>query len=145
MLVLVVAALTLVNAAHPASAAGLSGIDAIAAADRASPGKSPLIAAEKQPVPKQYHGRTQPVSPDITHSIGRRTCCQITLPISHQTAAAAHSEESERARQAENPQYQSSSGQYQDGELMLQIGIVLGLAYLAFLTIWFWATRLRPH
>ena len=27
---------------------------------------------------------------------------------------------------------------------MLQIGLGLGLAYLAFLVLWFWATRLRP-
>jgi hypothetical protein len=143
--VLVVAALTFVNAAHPAPAAELWGIGTIAAADGATSGKSPLFPAEKRPVPPQYHGRTQPVSPDIIRSIGRRTCCQIASPISYQTAAAARSEGSEQARQAENPQYQAVSRQYQDKELMLQIGIVLGLAYLAFLAIWFWATRLRPH
>ncbi|MFL6031138.1 MAG: hypothetical protein ACJ74D_14055, partial [Gaiellaceae bacterium] len=30
-----------------------------------------------------------------------------------------------------------------DARLMAQIGIVLGTVYLAFLTVWFWATRLR--
>jgi len=30
---------------------------------------------------------------------------------------------------------------------MLQIGLVLGMVYLAFLVLWFWATRFRtkPH
>jgi hypothetical protein len=30
-----------------------------------------------------------------------------------------------------------------DGRLIAQIGIVLGTIYMAFLTLWFWATRLR--
>jgi hypothetical protein len=32
-----------------------------------------------------------------------------------------------------------------DTALMLEIGLVLGLAYLAFLAVWIWATRLRPR
>jgi hypothetical protein len=28
---------------------------------------------------------------------------------------------------------------------MLQIGAGLGLAYVAFLILWFWATRFRPR
>ena len=31
-----------------------------------------------------------------------------------------------------------------DRRLMLQIGGALGLAYIGFLVVWFWATRLRP-
>lgn len=31
-----------------------------------------------------------------------------------------------------------------DRRLMLQIGGGLGLAYVGFLVVWFWATRLRP-
>jgi hypothetical protein len=30
-----------------------------------------------------------------------------------------------------------------DTRLLMQIGMLLGSAYLAFLTVWFWATRLR--
>jgi hypothetical protein len=30
-----------------------------------------------------------------------------------------------------------------DSRLLAQLGIVLGLIYLGFLTVWFWATRLR--
>jgi hypothetical protein len=30
-----------------------------------------------------------------------------------------------------------------DSRLLVQIGIVLGLVYTAFLTLWFWATRIR--
>ena len=32
-----------------------------------------------------------------------------------------------------------------DARLMLQIGQLLGLAYLAFLAVWFWATRFRTR
>ena len=30
-----------------------------------------------------------------------------------------------------------------DSKLLVQIGMLLGFAYLAFLTVWFWATRIR--
>jgi hypothetical protein len=30
-----------------------------------------------------------------------------------------------------------------DGRLLMQVGVVLGTIYAAFLTIWFWATRVR--
>jgi hypothetical protein len=30
-----------------------------------------------------------------------------------------------------------------DSRLLMQVGVVLGTLYLAFLTVWFWATRLR--
>jgi hypothetical protein len=30
-----------------------------------------------------------------------------------------------------------------DNRLLLQLGMVLGMGYVAFLTVWFWATRLR--
>ena len=30
-----------------------------------------------------------------------------------------------------------------DGRLMVQVGVALGAVYLSFLTLWFWATRLR--
>ena len=34
---------------------------------------------------------------------------------------------------------------YDDGDrpLLMQVGIALGTLYVAFLTVWFWATRLR--
>ena len=32
-----------------------------------------------------------------------------------------------------------------DTRLLMQLGMVLGTVYLAFLTVWFWATRLRWH
>lgn len=32
-----------------------------------------------------------------------------------------------------------------DTAVMIKIGLLLGLAYLAFLAVWIWATRLRPH
>jgi hypothetical protein len=54
-------------------------------------------------------------------------------------------EQRERLGLAEHAQYQANPGQYQREELMLRIGLVLGMTYLAFVTIWIWATRLRPH
>jgi hypothetical protein len=38
---------------------------------------------------------------------------------------------------------QIGRGNGRDPRLMLQIGAVLGLVYLAFLAVWFWATRFR--
>jgi hypothetical protein len=32
-----------------------------------------------------------------------------------------------------------------DNRLLLQLGMLLGMGYLAFLTIWLWATRMRQH
>jgi len=32
-----------------------------------------------------------------------------------------------------------------DSRLMIQIGLALGFLYAAFLSVWFWATRLRPR
>jgi hypothetical protein len=32
-----------------------------------------------------------------------------------------------------------------DSRLLMQLGVLLGTVYAAFLTIWFWATRLRPE
>jgi hypothetical protein len=63
----------------------------------------------------------------------------------------------------EKPQYQSRRVRYQPqiaavatnsaqaGEnlrgraLMIKIGLLLGMAYLVFLMLWFWATRVRPR
>jgi hypothetical protein len=41
----------------------------------------------------------------------------------------------------------AEAGDEQDRRILAQVGVVLGLVYLAFLTLWFWATRLRwrPH
>jgi hypothetical protein len=43
------------------------------------------------------------------------------------------------------PSAPRSSAGLADSRLMLQIGVLLGLAYLVFLTLWVWATRLRPR
>jgi hypothetical protein len=32
-----------------------------------------------------------------------------------------------------------------DTRLMIRIGLLLGMGYLLFLTVWFWATRIRPR
>jgi hypothetical protein len=45
-------------------------------------------------------------------------------------------------RVLERPREEAADG-LTDSRLLVQIGIALGFVYLAFLTIWFWATRLR--
>jgi hypothetical protein len=32
-----------------------------------------------------------------------------------------------------------------DSRIMMQLGMLLGIVYAAFLTVWFWATRIRPQ
>jgi hypothetical protein len=44
---------------------------------------------------------------------------------------------------AEERQYQLPVAEYQRQKLMLEIGAVLGLLYIAFLATWIWATRFR--
>lgn len=39
----------------------------------------------------------------------------------------------------------SAQGNARDTSVMIKIGLLLGLGYLLFLTLWFWATRLRPR
>ena len=43
---------------------------------------------------------------------------------------------------ARRPRAEDAEG-LRDARLLMQIGIVLGTIYLAFLTVWFWATRVR--
>ena len=81
----------------------------------------------------------------MTSSIAVWNCCQIARLISVRNAESRQSDQSQLASRAENARYQAVPRQYQDNELMLQIGLLLGMAYLAFLAIWVWATRLRPH
>jgi hypothetical protein len=38
-----------------------------------------------------------------------------------------------------------SSDGWTDARILMQLGMLLGLAYVGFLTVWFWATRVRPH
>jgi hypothetical protein len=45
-------------------------------------------------------------------------------------------------RVLERPREEAPDG-LTDSRLLVQLGIVLGFVYLAFLTVWFWATRLR--
>jgi len=45
-------------------------------------------------------------------------------------------------RAVQGPRDESGDG-LTDSRLLVQLGMLLGFAYLAFLTVWFWATRLR--
>lgn len=69
-------------------------------------------------------------------------CCQIAYRTSSQQSGSG---EPVRDRAAEEAQYQPSGSQDRDGELMLRVGALLGMVYIAFLAVWIWATRLRPH
>lgn len=48
-------------------------------------------------------------------------------------------------RKAEAVQYQKSESQHEDRRLMFRIALGLGLAYVAFIACWIWATRLRSR
>jgi hypothetical protein len=145
ILALAAALLTFVIALNPAPAAASSGRTVGGATRGPFSGVRSAISSEIRPVLLQYHDGTSAVSPQITPSIPRRKCCQIDSLISYQSRGGAQPEQRERLGLAENAQYQADPRQYQDDELMLRIGLVLGMTYLAFLAIWIWATRLRPH
>lgn len=136
-----VAFVTFLTSVGPAPAAVSSRIDASKAAMVRSARHSPDIPLITSSVPRQY----QAVSPKMTPSIAVWNCCQIARLISVRNAASRQADQSQLARRAENARYQAVSRQYQDKERMLQIGLLLGMAYLAFLAIWVWATRLRPN
>jgi hypothetical protein len=140
-LVAVAALVTFVTTIASAPAAASSRVVASAAAMESSAHHSPGIPLKRTSVPRQY----QAVSPKMTSPIAAWNCCQIARLISAQNAGSRQAEQSQLARRAENARYQAVSRQYQDNELMLQIGLLLGVAYLAFLAVWIWATRLRPH
>lgn len=44
-----------------------------------------------------------------------------------------------------SPARPNAPGNPRDITMMAKIGLLLGLGYLLFLTLWFWATRLRPR
>jgi hypothetical protein len=137
--------LTFVMASGPASAAVSSSLAAARVDSVAFAHVQRTIRVEKRAVPLQYHKTTPAVSPRKAASITVWKCCQIVQAISHQTARDDRTEQSNQARGAQNGRLEPTLGQYQGDELMIQIGLVLGMAYLAFLAIWIWATRLRPH
>lgn len=137
--------MTFVTVASPAPAAVSSGLAGTRTDTASSADVRRTIRVEKRAVPPQYQNTTPAVSPQKAASITVWKCCQIAQPISDQAAGDSRSERSSEARGAQNARFMPASGQYQSDELMLQIGLVLGMAYLAFLAIWVWATRLRTH
>lgn len=139
------AALTFVTAANPAPPAASGGPSAADAPSGPVGVFRPAIPRRIRPVLRQYHDGTSAVSPEITPSIPRQTCCQINQLISYQSGGKARLEQRERLGLAENGQYQAGPRQYQREDFMVRIGLVLGMTYLAFVAIWIWATRLRPH
>lgn len=98
--------------------------------------------AEEHAVPGQYHGGTDAISAQIAFSIADWNCCSIVPQISRKSVAVGSQDRPTKEKQA---QYQPAPPQYQGDRLMLRIGVLLGLAYVAFLAIWIWATRFRPH
>ena len=137
----VAALVTFVTTAGPAPAGVPSRLVAPMAGTQSSVHHSPGLPLKRASVPRQY----QAVSSKMTSSIALWNCCQIDQLISVRNAGNRQADQSQLARRAENARYQAFSRQYQDKELMLQIGLLLGMAYLAFLAIWVWATRLRPN
>jgi hypothetical protein len=126
-----VATMTIGSAENLAPAAGFP-------APRVIGAESPLPGA----VPRQYQIEVRAISRRIGLSIIDWNCCRIGAQISNQNAGGADPDGNPRAKEG---QYQPVSGGDEADELMLRVGGVLGLGYLAFLAIWIWATRLRPH
>jgi hypothetical protein len=112
-----------------------------AAVSRAS---SPIggVARLRLTVPRQYQNELEAISPSIVPSITNWKCCWIVAEISKRQAGSADREGNGGPT---NGQYQPTQGRSGDDELMLRVGALLGLGYLAFLAIWIWATRLRAH
>jgi hypothetical protein len=102
----------------------------------------PHPEADGHPVPGQYHHRTSPISPAIAPHTSRWKCCGIDTSIDSWNDIQ---ETSKRAPKQGEGQYQQAPAQYQDDTLMLRIAGFLGLAYVAFLVVWIWATRFRPR
>jgi hypothetical protein len=105
------------------------------ASQRASP-------AKYHPVSPQYHKITPAILPSFRRAIPNWKCCYIAQRISSEDGGERTSGGS---GSGSREQYQPPPAQYQDDDRMLEIGAVLGMAYLAFLAIWIWATRFRPH
>jgi hypothetical protein len=105
------------------------------ASQRASPAKYHSVSP-------QYHEITPAILPPFRPAILNWKCCYISQRISSEDAGERTSGGS---GSGSREQYQPPPAQYQDDDRMLEIGAVLGMAYLAFLAIWIWATRFRPH
>jgi hypothetical protein len=129
--VVLAATMTIGSAEDLAPAAGFP-------APRVIGAESPLL----RPVPRQYQIEVGAISRRIGLSINDWNCCWIGAQISSQNAGNADPDGNPRAKEG---QYQPVSGGDEPDELMLRVGGVLGLGYLAFLAIWIWATRFRPH
>jgi hypothetical protein len=142
------------------------------ASDRAATGKADALAPQEAHA-RQYHGTQGQQYHGIDARVGRTLAWQharngsaaelamtITASlisrnsISHSTIAGAKREEllfsrpdvrfADRNDRPISPQIGAGTErQSRDLRLMLQIGVVLGLVYLAFLAVWFWATRFR--
>jgi hypothetical protein len=105
------------------------------ASQRASPSKYHSVS-------RQYHEITPAILPSFRRPIAHWKCCYISARISKDDRGETTSGGSGGGSKE---QYQPAPSQYQDDDRMLEIGAVLGMAYLAFLAIWIWATRFRPH
>jgi hypothetical protein len=127
------------NSAFHAGSKGLQVLSPAVGIESRSPRGSP---AQYHLILRQYHEISGAIPRQIARSIGAWKCCSIFAQISRQGASEPRPAQSPSEKSA---QYQRTSGQYQDDGLMLRIGGVLALAYLAFLGIWIWATRFRPH
>ena len=70
-------------------------------------------------------------------SLGRSLCTSDSVAGDAQQAARA------RIVQVVSDALPAIADAVGDSRLMIQLGLVLGFLYAAFLSVWFWATRLR--
>jgi hypothetical protein len=114
--------------------------------------------AEPSPVAAPGHVRPPPARTAPQRKAMRVTAVQrhtmagsvLRAPLRRALAAvqpgrtAARPDGPRARRVAAAPAATEIARELQDTRLMLQIGVGLGLLYIAFLVVWFWATRFRP-
>jgi hypothetical protein len=137
---------------------------------RAERGAKPIVAVSRGVRSAVSHREMPGNLVGIGDSIQAQMCRSIVSRIAgnNSVETVSYLRPEVRSKFHSNPkaaQYHSRRGRYQpspieaavaksaqgaeqrrgDTALMVKIGLLLGLAYLAFLTLWIWATRVRPR
>jgi hypothetical protein len=81
----------------------------------------------------------------VTRPVGRSSTAAATTTSSPSMSSIAGEafEQIKKGFERATGSTPSNGGAAEDGRVLMQLGVVLGLVYAAFLTLWFWATRLR--
>lgn len=113
---------------------------------------TPQIRTDLAPtrvIPAQYQDHEGAVSPTRVTAVSRSIAAGISESFSFNGSVdlqpyRAVEPSLDLLAQVERPQYQRSSDE-PERRLMVRVGLALGAAYLLFLAVWIWATRLRSR